>query len=123
MSSISSIDTALYAGLIESLQPASTRSVVPYAASEQQPGQTQATPETVDLSHYYDNLESGDLITKIGQNLAQSAEALDSAMVSAIENGFSVQDACNIHAAKAAYMANCAVFDMATDVSTFELSV
>ena len=123
MSSISSIDTALYAGLIESLQPASTRSVVPYAASDQQPGQTKNPTQPIDLSKYYDNLEAGDLITKIGKNVSQSAEALDSAMISAIENGLTVQDACNIHAAKNAYMANCAVFDLAADISTFELSI
>jgi len=39
-------------------------------------------------------------------------------MVSALENGMSVQDACNVNAALHAYHANCAVLK-----STFELKI
>ena len=46
-------------------------------------------------------------------------------MVSAIENGYSVNDAVNIKLAKHAYAANCKVFNMIADMqtSTFELTV
>ena len=115
MSPISSIDTSIYSGLIESLQPATGRQV-PVAASGTP---TQASIDTpVDLNNYYSNLSSSNLLVELGQNVAQSADALDSAMVAALENGMTVQDACNINAALHAYQANCVVLQ-----STFELKI
>lgn len=117
MSTISSIDTSIYSGLIESLSPTSGRNssasaVVPTSSS------SDIESAKVDLSNYYSNIESADLLTKLGENVAKSAEELDNAMVSALENGFTVQDACNIKAAQVAYKANCTVLQ-----STFELKI
>jgi len=65
------------------------------------------------------------LLANAGENVAKSAEDLDNAMVSAIENGYSVNDAVNIKLAQHAYAANCKVFNMIADMqtSTFELTV
>ena len=117
MSSISSIDTSIYSGLIESLSTNSGRNssanaVVPTSSS------SDVESTKVDLSNYYSNLQNADLLTQLGENVAKSAEELDNAMVSAIENGFTVQDACNIKAAQAAYKANCTILQ-----STFELKI
>lgn len=117
MSSISSIDTSIYSGLIESLSPTSGRNssanaVVPTS------GSSDVESSKVDLNNYYSNIESIDLYAKLGENVAKSAQDLDNAMVSALENGLTVQDACNIKAAQAAYQANCTVLK-----STFELKI
>ena len=50
--------------------------------------------------------------------MVQAARDLDNAMVSALQNGYSVQDAVNIQLAKTAYEANARVAK-----STFELSI
>ena len=117
MSSISSIDSSIYSSLIDNLTLPSSRqpiagvrtSVAESYFSENQP---------IDLSNYYSDLASRDLLTEVAQNVAQSADALDSAMVNALENGMSVQDACNVNAALHAYKANCAVLQ-----STFEMKI
>ena len=117
MSSISSIDSSIYSGLIEHLQTPSSRQ--PLAGTRSSVVESYSSPnEPIDLSNYYSDLASRDLLTEVAQNVAQSADALDSAMVSALENGMSVQDACNVNAALHAYKANCAVLQ-----STFELKI
>ena len=58
------------------------------------------------------------MLQTVSENLAQSANDLDNAMVSALENGYTVQDAVNIQQAKAAYEANYKVAK-----STFEIAV
>ena len=117
MSSISSIDTSIYSGLIESLSTNSGRNssanaVVPTSSS------SDVESTKVDLSNYYSNLQSADLLTQLGENVGKSAEDLNNAMISAMESGFSVQDVCNIKSAQAAYQANCTVLK-----STFELKI
>ena len=117
MSSISSIDSSIYAGLIDSITLPSSRQ--PIAGVKSSVAESYSTPEQpVDLSNYYSDLASRDLLTEVAQNVAQSADALDSAMVQALENGMSVQDACNINSALHAYKANCAVLQ-----SKFELKI
>ena len=122
MSSISSIDTSIYSGLVESRDAVSGRNA---SDAVQAPTLLSSDIENnkVDLSNYYSNIRPEDLITVTGNNVTKSAEALDNAMVSAIENGFTVQDAVNIHLAKAAYQANCTVFNAINEMSTFEFSV
>ena len=44
-------------------------------------------------------------------------------MVIAMQNGYSVQDVCNIRIAEMAYKANAYVFDVASEISTFTLEV
>lgn len=122
MSSISSIDTSIYSGLIENRDAVSGRNA-PYAAAVPSMTGSDAENNKVDLSNYYSNIRPEDLLTTAGNNVAQSAEALDNAMVSAIQNGYTVNDAVNIHLAKTAYAANCTVFNAINEMSTFELSV
>lgn len=117
MSTISSIDSLAYSGLIEALRTPSSRQPiagVKTSVTESYSGSN----EPIDLSNYYSDLASRDLLTEVAQNVAESAGALDSAMVSALENGMSVQDACNVNAAIHAYQANCAVLK-----STFEMKI
>lgn len=72
----------------------------------------------VNLNDYYENLSNSNLISDIGTNVKASADALDHAMVSALQNGMNVQDAVNINCALHAYKANCHVAK-----STFELKI
>ncbi len=122
MSSISSIDTSIYSGLIENREAVNSRNA---SESTNVPTLVNSDVENskVDLSNYYSNIRPEDLLTITGNNVSQSAEALDNAMVSAIQNGYTVQDAVNIHLAKAAYQANCTVFNAINEMSTFEFSV
>lgn len=122
MSAISSIDTSIYSGLIESRDAVSGRNA-PEVAKAPTLLSSDVENSKVDLSNYYSNIRPEDLLTMTGNNVSQSAEALDNAMVSAIENGYTVQDAVNINLAKAAYQANCTVFSAVNEMSTFELSV
>ena len=117
MSSISSIDSSIYSGLIDSITlPSSRQPIAGVKTSVAEPNQSVEQP--VDLSNYYSDLASRDLLTEVAQNVAESADALDSAMVTALENGMSVQDACNVNAALHAYKANCVVLQ-----STFEMKI
>ena len=117
MSSISSIDSSIYAGLIDSISLPSSRQ--PIAGVRTSVAEGYSSPEQpIDLSNYYSDLASRDLLTEVAQNVAESANVLDSAMVTALENGMSVQDACNINSALHAYKANCAVLK-----STFEFKI
>ena len=61
---------------------------------------------------------SGDIIQTVSENVSKAANDLDNAMVAALENGYTVQDAVNIQQAKAAYEANYKVAQ-----STFEIAV
>jgi len=117
MSTISSIDTSVYSGLIEGMSSASGR-VTQNGSNAVKTAEI--TPETasVDLSNYYSNVMLGDLLQTVADNVTQAANDLDNAMINALENGYTVQDACNIQAAKAAYEANCRVAQ-----STFEIAV
>ena len=120
MSAISHINTSDYSHLLDSAQVAKNYNAAPTerAASRD----TLVTPneptQSIDLSNYYQNVESGDLLQTVSENLAQSANDLDNAMVSALENGYTVQDAVNIQQAKAAYEANYKVAK-----STFEIAI
>ncbi|MBE7703684.1 MAG: hypothetical protein E7Z89_06510 [Cyanobacteria bacterium SIG28] len=121
MSTITGIDNSVYAGLIESSYPRTMLPVEPYAADDGNAdgGAYYSSSSDVDLNNYYKDLEaSGDLFNEVGQNVVQSLQALDQAMVNGLQNGMSVQDVCNIKLAKAAYGASCFVMK-----STFELMI
>lgn len=115
MSSISGINTSIYSGLIEDIS-----SYIPSrsALDTKTPAVNRDEASTIDLSNYYSNVLPGDVLQTVAENVVQSAHDLDNAMVQALENGYTVQDACNIQMAKAAYAANCRVAK-----STFELSI
>ena len=129
MSSISSIDTSFYPGLIEGFAPKTLLPVPAVQAEEQSSaygyaGNNSSNEEPeVDLSNYYDRVKPEDLLVKTGQNLIESAQVLDNSMVVAMQNGYSVQDVCNIRLAEMAYKANSYVFDVANEISTFTLDV
>ena len=130
MSEISSIDTSFYSGLVEGFAP-KTMLPVPVIESEQQSGaggysdgQNYSDADSnVDLSNYYNEVHPEDLLTKSGQYLVESANKLDNTMVIAMQNGYSVQDVCNIRLAEMAYKASAYVFDVAEEISTFALYV
>ena len=118
MSSISSIDSSIYSSLIDNISLPSSRQPIAGVRTSTAESRPAVSEEPIDLSNYYSDLASRDLLTEVAQNVAESANALDSAMVQALENGMSVQDACNVNAAFHAYQANCAVLK-----STFELKI
>ncbi len=120
MSALSAVTTSDYSKLIDNLAIARS-----YAGTTDQGAvKTEAiiapidTTNDVDLSNYYDNVPSGDLIQTVSENVTNAAHALDNAMVNALQNGYSVQDAVNIQQAKSAYEANLRVAQ-----STFEIAV
>ena len=120
MTSISSIDTSLYSGLIEEIQATGGRNS---SANPVQPSydSTDIEPAQVDLSNYYSDITPGDLLRTVGDNVTKAADALDNAMVSALQNGYTVQDAVNIKLAEAAYKANAYV--MKSTIDTFEFLI
>ncbi|MCM1002989.1 MAG: hypothetical protein NC408_01460 [Candidatus Gastranaerophilales bacterium] len=117
MSEISAINSSFYPSLIDSVSPLYTGKSSFDAVEPVQKNYEEDRPP-VDLSGYYNELESSGLIEQVGQNVIQSAKVLDNAMAAAIENGYSVQDAVNIKLAQTAYKANCFVMK-----STFELKI
>ena len=116
MSLISSINTSDYSKLLEAM-PSSNGYT---AATETTPVKSASVvpEESVDLSNYYSDVMPGDLLQTVSENVVQSAHDLDNAMVNALQNGYTVQDAVNIQLAKSAYEANCRVAK-----TTFELSI
>ena len=114
-SAISGINSSIYSGLFEDIS-----SYIPSRTALDTSVSTVNIDDnsTVDLSGYYSNILSGDVLQTVSENVVQSSNDLTTAMVQALENGYTVQDACNIQMAKAAYEANCRVAK-----STFELSI
>ena len=114
---ISPTDTSMYLDMIGSIdtfptKPSLNRTVEPISIVEEK------LDYPANLSGYYSDKETQDLYTTVSNNVIQSAETLDNAMVNALENGYGVQDAVNINLALHAYKANCFVAK-----STFELKI
>lgn len=118
MDSISSINNLLSPELITSAIPVPQTRHTTMAPVEAVEIENEADFSSYDFSNYAPDVEYEDPVARAGENVIQSAQALDNAMVTALENGFSVQDACNIKLAQIAYKASCAVFK-----STFELKI
>ena len=131
MSSVSSVETSFYPGLIEGFSPKTTEPVPAVKTEEQSQGRgyysgddyPSGSNNNVDLSKYYDNIRPEDLLSQAGRNVVQSAQDLDNAMISALQNGYGVNDVCNIRLAELAYRANAFVFEVANEISTFEVDV
>lgn len=128
MSEISAINTSLYPELVELFSPKTTQPVP--AVQTEQPSEESAyrgssgrSGSDVDLSNYYNEVRPEDLLTKAGQYFIESSQNLDNTMVIAMQNGYSVQDVCNIKLAETAYKASAYVFDVAENMSTFEVDV
>ena len=128
METSSLTNTSLNNYMIEGFAP---KSVLPvenvgrnyYAEKEPQAYATEDNAETVDLTNYYNEVKPEDILTKTGRHVIESAQALDNTMVIAMQNGYSVQDVCNIRLAEMAYKASAYVFDTAREMTTFELDV
>ena len=129
MDSISSLDTSLYPGLIEGFAPKTTQPVPAVNTNEADNSgayygsSSYKNNDEVDLSNYYNEVRPEDLLTKSGQYFIESSQKLDNTMVVAMQNGYSVQDVCNIRLAEMAYKASAFVFNTASELSTFELDV
>lgn len=118
MSSIPSIDTSsVYSASFENRATTSAKQMSDnsFVPKEQE---YDYRADNVDLSNYYQNIRPEDLFSEVGNNVVQSAQSLDNAMVAALANGYTVNDVCNIKSAQAAYRANCTVFK-----SVIELAV
>lgn len=122
MSSIASIDTNIYSGLIESNQASSGRNA-PEVAKTPTFSSSEVENSQVDLSNYYSNIRPEDLYADMGANVQKTAQDLDNAMVSALKNGYGVNDICNIKMAQHAYKASAAVFKASIEMTNFELSI
>ena len=131
MDPILNTDTSFYPGLVEGFAPKTTMPVPALEPEAQESdadyyssgGYDSRDESYVDLSNYYNEVRPEDILTKAGQHLVESAQKVDNAMVVAMQNGYSVQDVCNIRLAEMAYKANAYVFDIASDISTFTLKV
>lgn len=116
MSSISAINTSDYSILMDSISAAN--SYTNNVTSKEAVPAVEDSTQSVDLSNYYKDLASSDLLQTVSENVVQASNDLNNAMVNALENGYTVQDAVNIQQAKSAYEANCRVAK-----STFEIAV
>lgn len=129
MSDISAVNTSFYPELLEGFAPKTTLPV-PAVDTESRDstayyGSTNYSEQeqVVDLSNYYNEVRPEDLLTKSGQYFVESANKLDNTMIIAMQNGYSVQDVCNIRLAEMAYKASAYVFDVTEEISTFALDV
>lgn len=129
MSEISAVNTLFYPESVELFSPKTTEpvpAVQPESTSEKSGSggnYSSDDEQSVDLSNYYNDVRPEDLLTKAGQYFVESSKNLDNTMVVAMQNGYSVQDVCNIKLAEMAYKASAYVFDVAEDMSTFALDV
>ena len=119
MESISSLNSSLFTDLINSYPVNNSR---PQSFKPVEPVEYDFEDDYSSYNFsqypYSDENNSGDPVVTTGENVIQSAQNLENVMVAALENGLSVQDACNIKMAQMAYKASCAVFK-----TTFELKV
>lgn len=127
MESLSQINTSFYSELLEGFAPKST-AAVPAVQAESVPQNSDSyrstyAQDSVDLSNYYNEVKPEDILVKSGQYLVEASKNLDNTMVIAMQNGYSVQDVCNIKLAEQAYRASAFVFKTANEISTFELDV
>ena len=76
------------------------------------------TPK-IDLSNYYSNVQPPEVYSDALSYVAESEKNFSGAVMSALENGMTPQDAANIQMAKAAYVASMKV----AESSTFELLI
>lgn len=129
MSEILAVNTLFYPESVELFSPKTTEpvSAVQAESTSEKSGSggnySSDDKQSVDLSNYYNDVRPENLLTKAGQYFVESSKNLDNTMVIAMQNGYSVQDVCNIKLAEIAYKASAYVFDVAEDMSTFALDV
>ena len=129
MNSITSVDTSFYSELIEGFAPKTLQAI---AAVDENTTTRQVatsfndgskTDTEVNFKNYYDDVKIENWLSNLGNNVVNSIQNLNTTMMTAIQNGYTVQDACNIRLADIAYKANARVFDIASEISTFSLDV
>lgn len=118
MDPITNINTNLFPELIQSDYPSVPVRQTSMAPVEPVKEETFGGDNQYDFNNYYDDVDFQDPLIRAGENFVQTANSLDKAMVTALENGFSINDACNIKLAQIAYKASATVFK-----STFELKI
>ena len=123
MSSVNAIDTSQYTTPIsnlystESLVAAVDRAAYETAQTENVAAAEEEAP-SVDFRNYYSNVRPSELNSDVSTNFTKAAQDLDNAVINAVKNGMSLEDAVKIQAAKAAYTANASMLK-----STFELDI
>ena len=107
MDPLSSVDTSQYTSPIVAAQGFS-----PIQPIMEQDYAREETPNVaaedfdsprVDLNNYYANVQPTEVNNSFGSNISQLSQNLSDAIINAVENGFSPQDAVYIQKAKAAY--------------------
>ena len=111
------IDSSMYYNMIDSIGTFPTSASL-YHTVEAAYSDAGGEEESVDLSDYYSDPERSDLFNDVAEMVKQSAEAVDNAMMAALENGMGVQDVVNMKLAMTAYKAMSQVAK-----STFQLKV
>ena len=127
MESLSSVNTSFYSELLEGFAPQSMVAIpaVQSESASQYAGEYKQSnsQNEVDLSNYYKDIKPEDILVKSGQYVIEASKNLDNTMVIAMQNGYSIQDVCNIKLAEQAYKASAYVFSATAGISTFELDV
>lgn len=98
-----------------------------YETKEYGEGETQKYSTQQDLNNYYSKLaasnyvpsdySSADPVKTSSEGVKQSAQNLQNVMANALQSGMSIQDACNIKSAKAAYEANVKALQTTIEIS------
>ena len=131
MNELSSVNTSFYPELAPGYAPKTLQAVVGIKNDQYSQrldansyvDESDYQKAEVNLNNYYAQTKIENFMAKAGTDLIASAERLDNSMVQAINNGYSVQDVCNIRLADIAYKASARAFEAAEEMSTFALDV
>lgn len=130
MSEISPVNTSFYSELLEGFAPTSLQAIARVGkdtpsgllASNSYPD-VKAENVEVNLNDYYADSKFENWLTKVGNTVVSTAGEMNNSIINAIQNGYTVQDACKVKSAEIAYKASVQVFDVAEEISTFALDV
>lgn len=77
-----------------------------------------------DYNAYYTDGKFEDFLYRAGSgNSTQSNNTMNNTMISAIKNGYSVNEACNLKTAEMAYKTNANVLKVGNEISSFAVDV
>lgn len=124
MSLLSSIDTSQFTTPFAAAQEISPFQPIQAIddAKRETPNVAAEDVETpkVDLSNYYANVQPPNINNSLESDLSHASQNLSEAVMAAVENGYTPQDAVNIQKAKSAYQA---MVNIIKETSTFELEI